>query len=485
MSLINLNPIHGIYPFDIQESSGLFRVEETEVLPVPEEEEIKISLEKSKETFTLGEVCLKIIKLVLYYLFFPITYPITLLSEFLLRITVFPMILHHSDFGLWAIKTFTSTPIDLARIEEGKKSIVAMGGEAIKVITDDLQEIEVVRVTQEAFHKKIEELGGIFVSYQVALDPHDAKHYLASHTGDSTHTLSTIEFRESESAVQTLKKFGLQEITVETQEGSKKVFQFSLRLGLDPVPKGDREVVIRFHPYVHHYPYEKKYLLNHLAMGKDVVFFDTRGLSKTTFAPSEEGLYMDADAVYRQVRDEWGYQGKNIWLTARCSGTSQATYLRHRYQDDGLNLVLENPFERFADIIQRQFWPLNWMGMSVMSSLESTDPETIVMASRSINRYVDQFDNIRKLAAMPRKPLDGSRVIVISTDTDQLIGTDAAPSVALTAARTAKVFHLKHQGKDPQKDGHFEDVFLTDPNLYSAYSQLMTSNQAQYLSNYR
>jgi hypothetical protein len=235
----------------------------------------------------------------------------------------------------------------------------------------------------------------------------------------------------------------------------------------------ERKVVVRFHPNVQYYTMEYDYLLRELRLGRDVVFFDSRGLSPTEFAPSEEGFYMDADAVYHKVRDEWGYLPQNTWITARCSGTTQAIYLRHRYQDDGFHMVLENPFERWSALIARQGWPLSSMGLSAMDSLRSQDPLTLAKAQEhGFDLYVDHFDNMRKLQAIS-KNLHHTRVVIISTLTDKLIGQGPADAVEAAAARTMEVYHLKYPGQDPAVDGHFEDVF-SNSDIVTTYSELVT-----------
>lgn len=486
MSTSSINSDKGVYPEQIQNSHERFQIEQARVKPFPEREDTITPLTNETPPLEGWNLFVKGVKIFFYYLFFPITYPCQLLCELLLRFTVFPMSLHTTEFGRWILRTFADTDIDMDRINEGKKSLEVMGGEAIKVKTADNQEIEVVRVTQEGFKDKVAKMGGHFFEYRVTLDEENAKHYFASGSSAKTHTLTTIDPNGNKDLEKAFTKMGWQQVDVETHAGKKTVFQFSLRLGTDPVKEGERNVVLRCHPNVHYYSFERKYLINHLAMGQDVVFYDTRGLSRTEFSASEEGLYLDADAVYNHMRHSFGYEGKNIWVTSRCSGSTQATYLRHRYLDEKVNIVYETPFEKYEHIVAYQAWPISSMALSVMDSVKTSDELTKQKAKElKIDYYADQFDNIRKLQSMPRKALDGSRVIVISTDTDRLIGEGPAEKVAKLSARTAATYHLKHRGTDPTKDGHFEDVFLHDAQLYAAYTEIMTRGRAQYLSNFR
>lgn len=452
-----VNPITGVYPEQIRGEDGFFRVEEA-LVP---------SVEKKSATDL---------------------HPIELdanrggyFSRSLLQATIFPSYFHSSSIGRTILNIFAGVSIDFDQMARIKEIFKDLGAEIEKVTTVDDQQIEVMRITGESFQEAVCQLGGSFVSFSVALDPSDTKHYFSE---ECTHKIMAIHC-PNELLRDKLTEMGWQEVRIDHAPGT--YFQFSLHKGATPV-SSEREVVIRHHPNVHYYSQEKEYLINHLSMGKDVVFFDSRGLSPTSLPPSEEGLYMDADAVYLKVRDGWGYRPEQIWLAARCSGTTQAICLRHRYPNDPFNMVLEDPFERWSALIGRQVWPLSAMGLSAMNAIRSNNPITLAKAEEfGFNQYVDLFDNIRKLDAIPKK-LEGSRVVIISTDTDCLIGQDAAGVVAIAVARTMEVFHLKYKGKNPKVDGHFEDVFLeqpSGPDVFSAYSQLLSRNGIQYMSNFR
>ncbi len=485
MSTISLNSSVGVLAAEIEGENGTYEISKARVPETSLFEDTILSLDKPYVPPTTMDKVLEVVGYIFYYLLFPVTYPVKLLIDFLIKISIFPGDLYRTDFGVWILKTFTHMKnLEADRINETKLGMKMIGGEISKVETKDGQEIEVMRITQEKFKESIENASGTFADYEVALDDKDALHYFASGKTKKTHTLRTIEFRQNPNPMaELLKKMGWQEVTIETDLGPKKVLQFHLRLGKEE--SSNRGVVLRCHPMSHFYPFEKKYLINHLAMGKDIVFFDSRGLSKTEYAPSEEGLYFDADAVYRKMRDDWGYKGNDIWVTSRCSGSTQASFLRHRYQEDGVNIVFENGFKSYTSLVSRQFWPVNWMGLKRLECIESQDPKTVLLASGDVSRYVDHFDNIRKLEAMPRNSFNGSRVIVLSTDTDKTVEPDAGQALARAAARTAETYYLRYRGKSRCTDGHFEDMFLKDEKLFASYSQIMSDRGVQYLSNFR
>ncbi len=456
MMTSSINPVAGAYPADIKGLDGFFDIDKA-VVPTPP---LELPTDSSRESAP------------------PASQGFGFAAR-LLRSTIFPSNFHSSMIGRLILQTFAGVDINFQKNAETKDLFKRLGATIEKIKTADDQMIEVMRFTGEAFRETVKSRGGTFSTKQVTLQEGNPFYY---YTGKgSTHTLTTISTTD-QLLKDDLIAMGWREITVD----GLRCVQFSLQCGTNPLPPSEtKEVIVRFHPNVHYYVTEPEYLINHLAIGKDVVFFDSRGLSETTFPPTEEGFYLDGDAVYKQVRDVWGYSPDKIWLGARCSGTTQVINIRKTYQDDPFHMVLEDPFERWSALIERQAWPLNQLGLSAMESLRSQDGATLSRASEA-GFSSDLFDNMAKLRSIS-KPLTGSRAVIISTDTDRIIGTEAAPEVAKAVARLMETRHLKFNGP-PGTDGHFKDVFLEERNgdeVFAAYSRMITNPQAQYLSNFR
>jgi fermentation-respiration switch protein FrsA (DUF1100 family) len=83
------------------------------------------------------------------------------------------------------------------------------------------------------------------------------------------------------------------------------------------------------------------------AAGSSVLMLDYRGYGKSEGSPSEKGLYADADAAYRYLRDR-GYRAGQIVLHGESLGTAVAVDLASRSECAGV--VLEAAFNSGRDV---------------------------------------------------------------------------------------------------------------------------------------
>lgn len=495
----------GQYPSDIKQEDGTYAIDRARVTPQDpiDLDDIDTTVNKEWGQMTLGEKVWTVVKNIFYYLLFPITYPIKLIAELGVRLSIFLADLFHSSCGAWMLKTSANADIDLERINETKEAFKAIGAEITTTVAADGQEVEMMRLTQEGFREAMHTAGGEFVERIVVVDDDHPTEFREAESGENVATLRTIEINPgSDSAayqkyVENLEKAGWRKVTVHTLSGeTKEVMQYSLYRDLDEggmrgVEEGEREVVMRFHPFIIFYPFEKRYLVDHMAMGKDLVFLDVRGGKKTDKPSSEEGVYMDAEAAYLQVRDGWGYDANNIWVTGRCSGNTVVSHLRERFADDDFHMVNENAFTSFPDVLKRRPWPISWLGRSVIGALRARNDETMLAAGArgGVAPYCDYFHSVRKLESAaqlrPRTtPAKARRVVVISTDTDKLIGPESGVKIARSAAKTAdQAYHFVHRGR-PGRDGHHDDIWK-DYELFGAYAQVMGGGHVQFYSNFR
>jgi fermentation-respiration switch protein FrsA (DUF1100 family) len=83
------------------------------------------------------------------------------------------------------------------------------------------------------------------------------------------------------------------------------------------------------------------------AAGSSVLILDYRGYGKSGGAPSEHGLYADADAAYLYLLDH-GYSARHIVLQGESLGTAVAVDLASRKECAGV--VLEAAFTSGGDV---------------------------------------------------------------------------------------------------------------------------------------
>jgi hypothetical protein len=408
---------------------------------------------------------------IFYYLFFPITYPIKLLIEFVHpfnmvsdavgRATIFASDLYNPKFGVLGELLLKSkgcqTKLDLNRLNKTRELFKLVGAEFVDLESQDGQKFEMMRITQENFRASVEGKGGKFVW-------HDDREIIEG--GD-------VELKKA------LRKLGWPQV----EEG----FQF--RRGHEVI-KGREDggvedgksqgAVMRMHPYSHLFLFEKKYIINHLALGKDVVTYDPRGYRQGDKLSSEVGVYLDAEAAYKQVKEVWGYAPKDIWITTKCGSTPVSLFIRQRFGDD-FNMVIENSYLNYPDTMKQNIPLLHMIGLSVTGHLSSKDKKTIEIASaqNGISQYCDSFNNVSKLKSIAERSQDWqSTIVVISAERDLSVEPGAGSELARLSSKVSKAtYHLVHKLPGEQTDGHYDEALLTDSEVFEPYSQILTGGR--------
>ena len=106
------------------------------------------------------------------------------------------------------------------------------------------------------------------------------------------------------------------------------------------------------------------------ALGLSLLAFDYRGYGESEGAPSEAGLYRDADAAYRYLRDELRVRPERIIVFGHSLGSTVAVDLAGRVPAAGLILegALSSVIERGAELYP--YIPVRWIGRSRFSSID-------------------------------------------------------------------------------------------------------------------
>jgi len=88
-------------------------------------------------------------------------------------------------------------------------------------------------------------------------------------------------------------------------------------------------------------------------LGVNVFIFDYRGYGHSRGAPTEQGLYLDAEAAWRHLRDARGFRDDEIIIFGRSLGGAVAVHLASRVEPGGL--ILESTFSSARDMARRVF----------------------------------------------------------------------------------------------------------------------------------
>jgi fermentation-respiration switch protein FrsA (DUF1100 family) len=105
------------------------------------------------------------------------------------------------------------------------------------------------------------------------------------------------------------------------------------------------------------------------ALGLSLLAFDYRGYGESEGAPSEAGLYRDADAAYRYLRDALRVPPERIIVFGHSLGSTVAVDLASRVPAAGLILegALTSVIDRGAELYP--YIPVRWIGRSRFSSI--------------------------------------------------------------------------------------------------------------------
>jgi uncharacterized protein len=106
------------------------------------------------------------------------------------------------------------------------------------------------------------------------------------------------------------------------------------------------------------------------ALGLNLLAFDYRGYGESEGAPSEAGLYKDADAAYRYLREERGVASAKIVVFGHSLGSAVAVDLAGRVPIAGLILegALTSVLERGQELYP--YIPVRWIGRSRYASID-------------------------------------------------------------------------------------------------------------------
>jgi len=105
-------------------------------------------------------------------------------------------------------------------------------------------------------------------------------------------------------------------------------------------------------------------------LGLSLLAFDYRGYGESEGSPSEAGLYKDADAAYRYLRETLKVPAERIVIFGHSLGSTVAVDLAARVPSAGLILegALTSVIERGQELYP--YIPVRWIGRSRFNSLE-------------------------------------------------------------------------------------------------------------------
>lgn len=142
-------------------------------------------------------------------------------------------------------------------------------------------------------------------------------------------------------------------------------------------------------------------------MGLNVLIFDYRGFGESDGSPNEQGLYKDAQAVWRYLTESRGVPGDQIILFGRSLGGAVAIELATRVSPAAL--IVESSFTRLVDVGRIHFpWlPVNWLLTHRYESVDKvsqiTCPKLFIHGADDELIPIDQGRALFAAAAEPKE----------------------------------------------------------------------------------
>lgn len=167
-------------------------------------------------------------------------------------------------------------------------------------------------------------------------------------------------------------------------------------------------------------------------LGASVLLFDYRGYGLSEGRPTEAGLYRDAEAAHRYLRETRGVPSQDVVLYGESLGCGVAVELALRHAPR--SLILESAFTSVEDMARLVFpaLPVRWM-------------------------VSDRFDNLAKIPRL-RAPL-----LVLHSPDDEIVPFEMGRRLFAAAPEPKALVELK---------GGHNDGFL---EARSAYPQALSS----------
>lgn len=137
--------------------------------------------------------------------------------------------------------------------------------------------------------------------------------------------------------------YNAQELTILTSD-QIKLNALLFHSKIDSIPKG---LILYFHGNRHSLERWGGNAFRLNALGYDVLMIDYRGYGKSSGAPSEQGLYRDAEATLAWALKE--YPSSALIYYGRSLGTGVATYLATQHMPK--KLILETPYDELKNVV--------------------------------------------------------------------------------------------------------------------------------------
>lgn len=191
-------------------------------------------------------------------------------------------------------------------------------------------------------------------------------------------------------------------------------------------------------------------LLFNRRLGVSTLIFDYRGYGRSEGKPSEQGMYMDAEAAYEYLRSSYNIDDSKLILFGRSLGCAIAVEMATRHQAKAV--ILESPFTSIEAIARKarpkpfSFLPIHHVVLWLLKS---------------------RFDSLSKIADVQ------SPMLVLHGSMDSVISIDMARELFEAANEPKRFYAIDGAGHNDTYltggEGYFETLreFIDNPSALS------------------
>ncbi len=124
---------------------------------------------------------------------------------------------------------------------------------------------------------------------------------------------------------------------------------------------GASKVLLFFHGNAGNISHRLDSLILFHELGLNVLIFDYRGYGQSEGRPSEQGTYRDAEAAWRFLLEQKGFEAREVILFGRSLGGAVAANLAMRHT--GAGVILESSFTSVEQLAKKYyaFLPVRWI----------------------------------------------------------------------------------------------------------------------------
>lgn len=141
------------------------------------------------------------------------------------------------------------------------------------------------------------------------------------------------------------------------------------------------------------------------SLGLNVLIFDYRGYGQSTGSISEQGLYHDIDATWRELTDKRGIKADKIVVFGRSLGAAVASQLATRVRPGGV--ILESAFASVPDMAARlyPFLPARLLARFQLSNVRHVkDIQSPLLVIHSKDDEIIPFNQGQKVFTAAHEP---------------------------------------------------------------------------------